>query len=64
VLVTGATGHIAGRLLPGLRGRYDLTPADIRATDGDGIPVEGAQIADFLRDDPQQLARSSRARTA
>jgi hypothetical protein len=55
VLVTGATGYIAGRLLPGLRGRYDLTLADIRATAGDGTPVEGVRIADFLRDDPEQL---------
>jgi hypothetical protein len=55
VLITGATGYIAGRLLPGLRGRYDLTLADVRATAGDGTPVEGVQLADFLRDDPEQL---------
>jgi hypothetical protein len=55
VLITGATGYIAGRLLPGIRERYDLTLADIRATAGDGTPIEGVQIADFLRADPEQL---------
>jgi hypothetical protein len=55
VLITGATGYIAGRLLPGLRGKYDLTLVDIRGTTRDGTPVEGVQIADVLRDDLEQL---------
>jgi hypothetical protein len=55
VLVTGATGYIAGRLLPGIRDRYDLTLVDIRATTGDGTPVEGVQTADLLHDDLEQL---------
>jgi hypothetical protein len=55
VLITGATGYIATRLLPGIRDRYDLTLADIRATRRDGTAVEGVQIADFLRDDLESL---------
>ncbi len=55
VLVTGATGYVAGRLLPGLRGRYDLTLIDLRATRGDGAAVEGVQVADLLHDDLETL---------
>src|SRR5688500_13524143 len=55
VLITGATGYIAGRLLPGLRDKYDLTLVDIRGTTRDGTPVEGVRIADVLRDDLEQL---------
>lgn len=55
VLITGATGYIATRLLPGIRDRYDLTLVDIRGTTRDGTPVEGVTIADVLRDDPETL---------
>lgn len=55
VLVTGATGYIASLLLPALRERYDLTLIDVRATRGDGTPVEGAQIANVLHDDMETL---------
>lgn len=55
VLVTGATGYIAGRLLPGLQGRYDLTLVDVRAARGDGTPVEGVRVADLLHDDLEAL---------
>jgi nucleoside-diphosphate-sugar epimerase len=55
VLITGATGYIATRLLPGIRERYDLTLVDIRATTRDGTPVEGVTIADVLRDDLDTL---------
>ncbi len=55
VLVTGATGYVARRLLPGLRERYDLTLVDIRATTADGTPIEGVQRADLLGDDPDAL---------
>jgi hypothetical protein len=55
VLVTGATGYIASRLLPGLHGRYDLTLLDVRPTRGDGTPVEGIQTANLLEDDPETL---------
>jgi NAD+ dependent glucose-6-phosphate dehydrogenase len=55
VLITGATGYVATRLLPGLRGRYDLTLVDLRGTTRDGTPVEGVQIADVLRADLGEL---------
>jgi hypothetical protein len=57
VLVTGATGYVASLLLPALRDRYDLTLIDVRATRGDGTPVEGAQVANLLQDDPEDLRR-------
>jgi hypothetical protein len=48
VLLTGATGYIAGLLLPALRERYDLRLTDVRGTDRDGRPVEGVVVADLL----------------
>jgi nucleoside-diphosphate-sugar epimerase len=48
VLVTGATGYIASRLLPVFRRRYDLTLLDVRDVDRRGNRVEGAQVADLL----------------
>lgn len=55
VLVTGATGYVADRLLPALRERYDLTLIDVRASRADGTPVEGARVANLLVDDPETL---------
>lgn len=55
VLVTGATGYVASRLLPGLQGRYDLTLLDVHAARGDGTPVEDVQVANLLQDDPETL---------
>lgn len=55
VLITGATGYVAGRLFPGLQGRYDLTLADVRGTRGDGTTVAGVKLADFLHDDLDAL---------
>jgi nucleoside-diphosphate-sugar epimerase len=51
VLVTGASGYIAGQLLPALRERYDLVLLDTRAEDRSGRPVEGVQIADLTNPD-------------
>ena len=51
VVVTGASGTIAGVLLPALRQRYDLTLLDTRSTDRDGNEVEGAEIADLMNKD-------------
>lgn len=48
VLLTGATGYIAGLLLPVLRERYDLRLTDARSTDRDGRPVVGVVAADLL----------------
>ena len=39
VVLTGATGYIAGQMLPTLRERYDLTLVDVRGTNRDGATV-------------------------
>ena len=51
VVVTGASGTIAGVLLPALRQRYDLTLLDTRTTDSQGAEVAGIQIADLMHKD-------------
>ncbi len=51
VVVTGAAGYIAGRMLPALREQYDLTLLDVRKTNRDGKEVEGVVIADLLNRD-------------
>jgi hypothetical protein len=55
VLLTGATGYIAGQLLPAFRERYDLRLIDVRAEDREGRPVEGVAVADLLGADPEVL---------
>ena len=57
VLVTGATGYIAGLLLPELRRRYDLTLLDIKTTDRDGNEVKDVQIADLSESDRDSCRR-------
>ena len=53
VLLTGATGYIAGQLLPAFRERYDLTLIDLRDKDASGERVEGVEVVDLLSaDDP------------
>lgn len=51
VVLTGASGTIAGVLLPALRERYDLTLLDARASDRNGVAVEGLQIVDLMNSD-------------
>ena len=51
VVVTGASGTIAGVLLPALRERYDLTLLDKRASDSKGNAVAGAQVVDLMNKD-------------
>ena len=48
VLLTGATGYIAGQLLPAFRERYDLKLLDVREEDRSGNRVEGVEVADLL----------------
>ena len=56
VLLTGATGYIAGQLLPAFRGRYDLKLVDARGTDGSGDKVEGVEVVDLLSAEEGELA--------
>jgi nucleoside-diphosphate-sugar epimerase len=51
VVVTGASGLIAGQMLPALRERYDLILLDVRTTDRNGDEVEGIQVCDLLNRD-------------
>lgn len=55
VLLTGATGTVAGQLLPALREAYDLRLVDVRDTDADGHPVEGVELVDLLAVDDAAL---------
>jgi hypothetical protein len=48
VLLTGATGYIAGQLLPAFRERYDLRLIDTRPENGTGQVVEGVKVLDLL----------------
>ena len=57
VLITGAAGYVASRMLPSFRERYDLTlldstvePSPDRAHTGSG-PVADVQVADLLDPD-------------
>lgn len=51
VVLTGASGAIAGVLLPALRERYDLTLLDNRVTDKNGVEVEGVNVVDLMNRD-------------
>jgi len=47
VLLTGASGYLAGQLLPALRDAYELRLVDVREVDRDGTPVSGVTVADL-----------------
>jgi len=52
VVLTGATGYLAGRMLPTLKERYDLTLLDISATNRKtGEPVEDVALVDLTEQD-------------
>ncbi len=51
VVVTGASGTIAGVLLPALRERYDLILLDTRTNNKDGNAIEGMQVVNLLDPD-------------
>ncbi len=57
VLLTGATGYIAGQLLPALRERYDLRLVDVRDTDSSGDPIDGVELLDLLTAERSELER-------
>jgi NAD+ dependent glucose-6-phosphate dehydrogenase len=48
VLLAGATGYIAGQLLPAFRERYYLRLVDVRNTNASGERVEGVEVVDVL----------------
>lgn len=47
ILVTGASGKVAGQVLPALLERYDVTLTDVRSTNRQGEEVPNLQIADL-----------------
>jgi uncharacterized protein YbjT (DUF2867 family) len=47
VLLTGATGYIAGQLLPALLDSYDLRLIDARRENGAGQFVDGVEELDL-----------------
>jgi len=51
VVLTGATGYIAGQMLPTLRERYDLTLVDVREENRDGTKIPDVQVLDVLAAD-------------
>ena len=51
VVVTGAAGYIAQRMLPELRDRWDVVPVDVTATTRDGKAIPGVAVADLTRPD-------------
>ncbi|MEN9934108.1 MAG: hypothetical protein RLZZ387_687 [Chloroflexota bacterium] len=56
VLLTGASGYIAGQLLPTLRERYDLRLIDARRENRAGEIVAGVDVVDLLGDDVETVA--------
>ncbi len=51
VLITGGAGYVAGRMLPALRQRYDLTILDVKTTNREGEEVGDVAIADLTNRD-------------
>jgi hypothetical protein len=51
VIVTGACGRIAQRVIPGLQKEFDLTLLDVRDTTFDGETVPGVNHIDLLDND-------------
>jgi len=46
ILITGAAGYIAGRMLPDFRERYELVLLDMRTTNRQGEEVKDIQVVD------------------
>jgi NAD dependent epimerase/dehydratase family len=51
VVLTGAAGYIAQRMLPELRERWDVVPIDVTTTTRDGKAIPGAVVADLTQPD-------------
>lgn len=51
VLITGAAGYVAGRMLSTLRQRYDLKLLDVTSQNRDGDTVEGVETVDLINPD-------------
>src|SRR5262249_51436964 len=64
VVVTGAAGYIAQRMLPELRDRWDVVPIDVTATTRDGKAIPGVVVADLTQQDRDAYRRHFRGADA
>ena len=51
IVVTGASGYVAGRMLPALQERYETVLLDVKTTNRQGEEVTGIHIADLVEKD-------------
>ena len=54
VVLTGATGYMAGRMRSELQNRYDLTMLDVKSTDPGGKQIPGITEVDLINRDRDQ----------
>lgn len=64
VVVTGAAGYVAQRMLPELRERWDLVLLDVRPTARDGKTVPGLMVADLTKPDRNEYRQHFRGADA
>jgi UDP-glucose 4-epimerase len=64
VVVTGAAGYVAQRMLPALRERWDLVLLDVRPTTRDGKTVPGLMVADLTKPDRNEYREHFRGADA
>src|SRR5579864_199931 len=64
VVLVGAAGYIAQRMLPELRERWDLVPIDVTGTTRDGTPIPGAVIADLTKPNRDEYRKHFRGADA
>lgn len=64
VVLTGAAGYIAQRMLPELRNRWDIVPIDVKITTKGGQPIPGLQVADLTRPDRNEYRHHFRGADA
>ncbi len=60
VVLTGAAGYIAQRMLPELRERWDVVPVDVSTTTRDGKAIPGIVVADLTQPDRNAYRRHFR----
>lgn len=51
IVITGAAGYVAGRMLPALKERYETVLLDVKTSNRQGEAVTGVRIADLLKKD-------------
>ncbi len=64
VVLIGAAGYIAQRMLPELRDRWDLLPIDVTATTRDGKTIPGIVVTDLTRPDRNEYRQHFRGADA